>query len=172
MVLDPASNEVANETIGAAEIFQRDGLQQPWHGRVFLNPPYGTEAGESRAGKFCNKAIAEYQAGRVSEAIILVNSSHSQNWQRPLYDFAVCLVDHRIKFLSPDGKENPNPTFQNIFIYCGPNKKAFAAAFGIFGYVMEKISIAGSRNGEADIPAVLDRRDNAKAVSGAEGRSK
>ena len=47
--------------------------------------------------------------------------------------------DHRIKFINGDGGENENPTFQNIFVYLGPRKEEFAAAFSKFGYVMEKI---------------------------------
>ncbi len=139
--LDPASNALANETVQAKEIYTANdnGLAMPWNGRVFVNPPYGVENGQSVAGRFCTKAIEEHAAGNASEVIILVNSVHSQKWQAPLYDHAVCLVDHRIKFVTGDGGENENPTFQNIFVYLGPRKEEFAAAFSKFGYVMEKI---------------------------------
>ena len=65
--LDPASCETANAVVQAAEIFTEadNGLRRAWHGRVFLNPPYGKDGTESRAGQFCRKAITEYQAGRV-----------------------------------------------------------------------------------------------------------
>ena len=139
--LDPASNAIANETVQAKEIYTANdnGLEMPWNGRVFVNPPYGVENGQSLAGQFCCKAIEEHAAGNASEVVILVNSVHSQKWQAPLYDYAVCFVDHRIKFVNGDGGENENPTFQNIFIYLGPRKEDFAAAFSKFGYVMEKI---------------------------------
>lgn len=41
--LDPASCEEANMRVGAAKIWTLadDGLAQPWHGRVFVNPPGG-----------------------------------------------------------------------------------------------------------------------------------
>ncbi len=105
-----------------------------------MNPPYGTEGGQSVAGMFCNKAIAEYEAGRISEAILLVNSVHSQNWQEPLFGHVVCLVDHRIKFIAGDGTENENPTFQNIFVYLGRDKRRFRNGFSQFGYVVEQVS--------------------------------
>ena len=140
--LDPASNAIANEAVQAKKIYTAndDGLALPWNGRVFVNPPYGIEGGQSVAGQFCTKAIEEHAAGNASEVIILVNSVHSQKWQAPLYDYAVCFVDHRIKFVNGDGSENENPTFQNIFIYLGPHKEDFAASFSKFGYVMEKIN--------------------------------
>jgi hypothetical protein len=139
--LDPASCETANRTVGALAFFtQADKSERlEWYGRVFLNPPYGIEDGESRAGIFCRKAIAEYEAGRVSECIILVNSVHSQKWQRPLYAFPVCFVDHRIEFVDESGVSNPNPTFGNIFVYLGPNKERFADEFRQHGYCMEPI---------------------------------
>jgi len=139
--LDPATNDLANETVQAAQIFteEDDGLEQDWHGNVFMNPPYGKKDGDSLAGMFCEKAVAEYELGNSDQTIILVNSVHSQKWQGVLYDYVVCFVDHRIQFVSGDGEENKNPTFQNIFIYLGKNKEAFKKAFSKFGYVMAKI---------------------------------
>ena len=42
--LDPASNPIANRTVGATHFHGRDddGLSQAWHGCVWLNPPYGS----------------------------------------------------------------------------------------------------------------------------------
>ena len=117
-------------------------LGQSWHGRVFVNPPYGkTETGESVAALFCNKAIAEYEDGNIEACIILVNSSHSQNWQAPLFCNRFCLVDHRIKFMSGDGDQNKNPTFQNMFVDLGDDqfKQRFAETFRKIGYVMEPV---------------------------------
>ncbi len=140
--LDPASSPLANEIVKAESFFTADDLplERDWAGKVFMNPPYGIEGGQSMAGMFCNKAIAEYEAGRVSEAILLVNSVHSQNWQEPLFEHVVCLVDHRIKFIAGDGTENENPTFQNIFVYLGRDKRRFRNGFSQFGYVVERVS--------------------------------
>lgn len=140
--LDPASNPMANATVGAKHFFTKedDGLELDWYGRVFVNPPYGkTDDGKSLAGEFCNKAVREYENGNIDACIILVNSLHSQAWQAPLYKHTVCFVDHRIQFVSGDGDQNKNPTFQNIFVYLGKNDEAFASAFQRFGYVMRSI---------------------------------
>ena len=140
--LDPASSQFANETVRAVRFFtsKDDGLSREWHGRFFMNPPYGkTDEGKSMAGEFCNKAIAEYETGNVSAGIILVNSLHSQSWQAPLYKFPVCFVDHRIQFVNGEGDENRNPTFQNIFIYLGNEVSRFAEVFRRLGYVMRLV---------------------------------
>jgi hypothetical protein len=140
--LDPASSEQANAVVCAAKMFTKedDALTRNWFGRVFLNPPYGrTLGGGSLAGEFCNKAIDEFMAGHLDACIILVNSVHSQPWQKPLYEYPVCLVNHRIQFVSADGEENENPTFQNIFVYLGDDVAGFARVFERFGYCVRKI---------------------------------
>jgi hypothetical protein len=45
------------------------------------------------------------------------------------------LVDHRIHFVSADGEENENPTFQNLFVYLGNDVARFAKVFLRIGYV-------------------------------------
>jgi hypothetical protein len=138
--LDPASSAQANVAVRAAEIFTKedDGLARDWHGRVFMNPPYGkTPDHPSLAAAFCNKALAEYECGNVAAGVILVNSLHSQAWQASLYGHIVCLVNHRIHFVSADGEENENPTFQNMFIYLGRDAAKFAMVFSQFGYVLK-----------------------------------
>jgi phage N-6-adenine-methyltransferase len=141
--LDPASSAQANAVVRASKFFSRenDGLACEWFGRVFMNPPYGkTTEHRSLAAAFCNKAIDEFAAGKIEACIILVNSLHSQSWQAPLYEHVICLVDHRIHFVSGDGEENENPTNQNIFVYLGRDITKFAEVFSRFGYVVGKIA--------------------------------
>jgi DNA N-6-adenine-methyltransferase (Dam) len=160
--LDPASSTEANAVVRASKIFTKDddGLKQAWFGRVFVNPPYGrTEDGKgSLDGAFCRKAIAEYECGNIEACIILVNSVHSQSWQAPLYDYAFCLVDHRIHFISADGQENASPTYQNVFVYLGHDVLKFAKVFARFGYVAKKIADAPPPDdGWPELPECLRR---------------
>jgi DNA N-6-adenine-methyltransferase (Dam) len=155
--LDPASSAQANAVVRASKFFSKedDGLARDWFGRVFMNSPYGRTAdGRSLAAAFCNKAIDEFAAGNVEACIILVNSLHSQSWQAPLYDYPFCLVDHRIQFVSADGEENKNPTFQNIFVYLGNDVLKFAKVFSRFGYVAKKI---GDKAPHAPAPDAASR---------------
>ncbi len=40
--LDPASSDLANQTVKASMYYsqQEDGLILPWHGNCWINPPY------------------------------------------------------------------------------------------------------------------------------------
>lgn len=140
--LDPASSPEANAVVSAKTYFtkEQNGLDLDWFGTVFLNPPYGKHESGSLAGAFCNKAIAEHVKGNTLGTIVLVNSVHSQKWQKPLFDYPVCLVDHRIEFVSGDGQPNENPTFQNMFVYMGPKLELFRDFFSKFGYVMARLT--------------------------------
>lgn len=144
--LDPATCHQANETVQAAQIFTiedgADALLEDWHGRAFINPPYGTVRGASLAGLFCLKAIDEHRAGRLECCVILVNSVHSQRWQAPLYEWPVCFVDHRIAYVNAEGLPNENPTFSNIFVAVGDiDLGRFHELFRPFGYVMAPVSV-------------------------------
>ena len=76
--LDPASNPVANEIVKAKQIYTKDdnGLAQDWYGKVFLNPPFGSD----KISKFIDKLIGEYQSGNVSDAILLTESLSQPKW--------------------------------------------------------------------------------------------
>lgn len=52
-----------------------DGLAQQWHGRVWMNPPFGREIGH-----WIKKAYEEVQAGRVSEAVCLIPARTDTRW--------------------------------------------------------------------------------------------
>lgn len=133
--VDPASCPQANETVRATRIFTRedDGLAQEWHGRVFLNPPYG-----KWSGPFAAKLIGEYDAGRVSAAVLLLNAyGFDAEWFQPLWRFPICFTDHRIDFHSPD-RESGGPTFGNVFVYLGPEERAFIETFDAFGNVVRR----------------------------------
>lgn len=135
--LDPASSELANETIGAGYIYtiDDDGLTQSWYGRIFLNPPYGRDNGQEI---WSGKLIEEYEAGRVKEAILLVNAVTDTKWFQRLWNYTICFTDHRISFSKPSGDQD-RPTHGNAFVYFGTNTSGFIRAFSQFGAVVQRI---------------------------------
>lgn len=135
--LDPASCSLANEVVRAARFFDRaaNGLQQPWHGRVWLNPPYSDYMGQ--AASWAAKLLAEHQAGRASQAIMLVNLSTS--YQPAMQSVAsaglVCMVSHRIRFYTASGQAE-RPTQANVIYYLGERRRQFVELFKSFGVVL------------------------------------
>lgn len=129
--LDPASSAEANETVRAATYYdeEADGLEQPWFGRVFLNPPYG----RSLTARFAVKLTEEYGEGHVDAGILLINAyGLDAHWFQPLFDGVLCFTDHRIPFYGG------GPTFGSLFVYLGRSPAQFAEVFGEFGNVVRR----------------------------------
>jgi hypothetical protein len=138
--LDPASCQGANDLIGATEFYDAGGENKPWHGRVWLNPPYGKQT-----KLFVNKLIFEHRIGRVSEAVLLLNViTLDRGWFRPLWQFPMCFHYGRVKFTSPDVlsgkiKSVSTPPTGSVFVYLGENREQFAAIFEAVGAVMRRV---------------------------------
>ncbi len=70
--LDPASCEIANQTVKAKAYFtkQNDGLSQPWHGHVWMNHPFhrGEAACHSDHSK-CKKKACQNRGYHIEKPI-------------------------------------------------------------------------------------------------------
>lgn len=133
--LDPASCEQAQETVRATKYFSidDDGLQQEWHGRVWLNPPYK----QPEIQQFMQKAADEYAAGRITEAIILTHNYTDTAWFHigAGSASAICFTRGRIAFNRYDGLTG-SPTQGQAFFYLGNRPKSFAKAFSSVGFTV------------------------------------
>jgi hypothetical protein len=131
--LDPASCKAANKVVEAKRFYdkQADGLNQPWSGRVWLNPPYGGIAAE-----FVARLVAEYEAGNITAGIALVNAHCTDtNWFQLLWSHALCFTDHRIDFTSTDAKDSTS-THGSVFAYLGKKPESFAERFREWGAIV------------------------------------
>lgn len=128
--LDPCAEPA--RAVPAAQHFTAtdDGLGRPWHGRVYMNPPYGREI-----GAWVDKLADEYEAGRVTEAIALVPSRTDTSWWAHLPAAMVCFVTGRLAF---SDHENPAP-FPSAVAYLGQNPERFATAFLPLGLVYVRL---------------------------------
>lgn len=143
ITLDPASCELANKTVRAVNFYdiQADGMNKPWRGKVFLNPPYGwDEDGESNVAQWTARLVDEFQTGNIKEAILLVNATTERKWFQALWQYPICFTDHRINFYNASG-EQKQPTQGNAFIYFGPHKMTFAAMFEKFGTIVQRLTV-------------------------------
>lgn len=135
--LDPASNPMAQENVGADRYFtvDDDGLTQEWAGNVWMNPPYTARV----INRFIDKLVDHYEAGEVTQAIVLTNNNTDTSWfhQGANAAAAVCFTAGRINFLKRDGSRS-SPTNGQAFLYFGDNLSAFKNEFSKHGMVMVK----------------------------------
>ncbi len=134
--LDPASSLIANEKVGAKQIYTEadNGLELAWHGAVWLNPPYAQPA----IGQFIDKAVSEYAGGSVDAMIVLTHNYTDTKWfqQGAGAASAICFTRGRIKFESPSGAIAA-PTQGQAFFYFGPDVALFHQHFAAIGFVVE-----------------------------------
>ncbi|MGY4371844.1 phage N-6-adenine-methyltransferase [Bradyrhizobium sp. LB1.3] len=133
--VDPASNPMAQETVRARTFYtaETDGLDKPWLGKVWMNPPYS----QPEIVHFVDKLIAEYKAGNVKEAIMLTHNSTDTKWFDALFKSsdAICFTTGRVKFVSPKG-EFAAPAMGQAFSYFRPNPRGFTEVFSEVGNVV------------------------------------
>jgi hypothetical protein len=136
--VDPASNPVANEIIGAATFYTAEdsGLDKDWQGTVWMNPPY--ESG--LIGQFAEKLCDSYASGNVTSAVVLVNNATETRWFQSIAEqaSAACFPKGRVKFWHP--RKVAVPLQGQAILYLGPNPDEFACAFSQFGFCMEVFS--------------------------------
>lgn len=124
---DPASSEIANETVKAARFYtaEDDGRDKPWGARVWMNPPYA----QPLIAEFCEQMASRVESGEVVEAIVLVNNGTETAWFQRLLSqaSAVCFPKSRIRFFSPDGMQGA-PLQGQAVVYFGPHPEAFIEA--------------------------------------------
>ena len=136
--LDPASNAIAQKTVGALEWYDEksDGLVRDWRGRVFLNPPYKYPL----VAQFIDKLCDEYNVGRISAAILLTNNNTDTRWWHRAVELAsgVCFTAGRINFYKADGQITQPTNGQNFF-YFGRETESFRRVFSLFGIIMTSL---------------------------------
>lgn len=136
--LDPASCPDAQSVIQAEAYCTAsdDGFNQPWFGRVWLNPPYGT-SGEGAAG-WAMKLIREYKLGQIETAILLVKAAFGYNWFNDLwYTYPTCILRERVTFVSPvDGIARGPAKHATALIYLGSDVERFRGVFRPYGRII------------------------------------
>ena len=135
--LDPASSARAQKTVKAKEFFSfkspdDNGLTKPWHGRVWLNPPYSPK----EIAAFVEKLCVEWTAGNVSAAIMLTHNYTDSGWFQKAAALAsdLCFPDTRIRFEDPDGVPC-SPTQGQAFFYFGKDRTRFEKHFAKVGFL-------------------------------------
>jgi phage N-6-adenine-methyltransferase len=161
--LDPASSIEAQKIVQAKSYFTKDddGLRHEWYGRLYLNPPYGPPI-----GNFIRKLCEEWQAGRISAAILLTHNYTSSAWFHEAEDVAdaICFTFNRMKFYKPNG-ELASPTQGQAFFYFGDEILRFAEVFKPIGFIRPHLrylprAIDESRSATCTAPRPIDFAPN------------
>jgi ParB family chromosome partitioning protein len=86
---DPATNHEAQARVKAGVAFTRDddGLSKDWIGNVWMNPPYS----QPLVSQFAEKLLEEIDAGRATQACVLVNNATETKWFARLASVATCI---------------------------------------------------------------------------------
>lgn len=131
--LDVSSSAEANRRVQAKKYYTAadDGLTREWHGRVWMNHPFGRTANP----KWVAKLEAEYAANRCTAALCITFASTSERWFRPLLMRPQAYLNGRTGYVLPNGKTLRGCTKGSVVTYYGTNVQRFAEAFGALGIV-------------------------------------
>jgi hypothetical protein len=86
----------------------KDGLKETWHGRVWLNPPYGKET-----------SLWLHKLKDHGNGIALVFGRLETKWLQPYLDKGFFQIEGRIKFLNDRFEEESNAGAPSILIPFG-----------------------------------------------------
>jgi phage N-6-adenine-methyltransferase len=132
---DPATCELAQTAVQAGTYYTKfdDGLTQPWHGAVWLNPPYSTPQ------VWIDKLFCELLSSRCTQAIVLVNNATETAWFQRLLAEAklVCFPSRRLAFWRHDHSNVGARQGQALF-YFGSRAEVFHGAFSNIGVVLRR----------------------------------
>lgn len=128
--LDPCAEEARGVPAGQHYTEAEDGLTQPWRGRVYMNPPYGTVIGD-----WIDKLAAEVKYGNVTEAIALLPARTDTAWWTRLPSEALCFVTGRLRFSGM----GPAP-FPSVAAYLGTTPDGFLDAFADAGVLYRRVT--------------------------------
>ena len=143
--LDPCADEA--HSVQAVHHFVQtdDGLDQDWHGRVYMNPPYGREI-ERWVAHLCR----EYRMGRTTEAIALLPARTDTAWMRRLESYPKCFIRGRLRF----GNRKSGAPFPSVAVYFGTNVERFGRVFQSRGTIHTTILILDRCSPEMSVEPV------------------
>jgi phage N-6-adenine-methyltransferase len=139
--LDPFSSEEANKKVKAKRFLTAndDAIECKWPltasgGNVWMNPPYSAKLVKPAV----HRLSCEIEAGRVRNAIVLVNNATDTQWFQFMLRRcqAVCFTAGRIAFENNDGKNISGNTRGQAFLYFGNDAASFGREFAQYGIVL------------------------------------
>lgn len=143
--LDPFSCAKANEVVQAESYYTkkepkgRCGLSLPWHGCVWINPPYERGFPAKVAQKL------RQDLGNIDMAFVLTNNCTDTAWWHELAKMAdlTCFLRGRLKFWGPNDASSGAAQGQTLMLVMGSGHETpfkttahFEQVFGKLGRVL------------------------------------
>lgn len=127
--LDPAGPQSGGHVPANMTFFGGGGLEKPWHGFVWMNPPFG---GRNGIVPWLNKFFAH------GNGIALVPDRTSAPWFQTYarQSWAVLFVSPKIRFERPDGTVGGSPGCGTALLAAGARGRAALLRAGSIGLVM------------------------------------
>lgn len=137
--LDPATHPMANTVVRATQFYtvSTNGLQHPWPGRVWVNPPF------SQWEQWATKILTEVASGRASQLCALAAMrTVTARYFAPMLEGcdAMCITKGRIPFwgaLAERGSINDG----HAIFYFGDAPMRFAENFAAIGTVFPSLRL-------------------------------
>lgn len=138
--LDPASG--AEPTPIASDRYTKEdnGLQKPWYGDVWLNPPWSTNGNGNAKIKWLRKVQNEMNREEVNRIVVILPVDTSTHW---FHDYVVdanviCFVGPgRVSFSG----ESRNPSFNLLVAVYGPSNDTLVEVLNTLGVVFKGKSV-------------------------------
>ena len=125
--LDPCAT-AENAKCAKFYTIEDDGLAQSWKGeRVFMNPPYGTDA-----GNWIAKAYFESQYAEVIVALLPVRTDTKWFHDFVYHKAEIRFIKGRVKFIGPNG-QGGSPTFPSMIIIWRSSSSTYGSTNKISG---------------------------------------
>ena len=131
--LDACSDAIAQQTVQAQAYFglEQDGLKQIWHGRTYVNPPFGKVGLQSQQGLFLAKACAKQRAGHTTEILLLLKAAIGYQWFHDVLQLPHAFLNRKLSFCSTQPMNlgevhaaHANP-HGSVVVYLGNNVDRF-----------------------------------------------
>jgi DNA N-6-adenine-methyltransferase Dam len=134
--LDPASNSTSAPNVPAVRHYSvdDDGLGYDWHGRIYLNPPYGKVI-----RLWVEHLVRQHQNGNVTEALALLPARTDTRWFQLLRGYPMCFLRGRLRFTSGEGDRDGTAPFPSVLVYLGAGSDRFAETFHDLGLVVAEV---------------------------------
>lgn len=90
-----------------------NGLEEPWYGRVFCNPPYGPNVGD----------WARRMSKHGNGIMLIFARTETNTWQQDIFPFAdaTLFLSGRLRFYSPSGERSNSGTAPSAVLAYGQN---------------------------------------------------